>query len=1557
MTRRRLLRVGVWTLAVLLCLRLLLALLLIPLVGRVVGTRGLELRVHDHALSLWKGELTLDSVELRARDERGAPRGAPILELDWLRLDLSLTALLRGERVIERAELDGLRIEAERDDAGRLNWARHLAAAADAGSADLQPADLRQAGAADLTEKLAFDLPVEIEELRVGGVVLHWIDRARSTPLDAQLELEVSATALGSRSRAGAFRVLLHSPQLLESFRAEGTLFAAGRKLEGELELALERLDLIALAPELEELGVHIAGESLSSRLQARVALAPERAGAAAGELELVEWTAERKGLPLVDVRGVRLAIESLEPARLVIDSASVESARVTLLPETQHKTGQLLPAHAPVPCVLDGLELGRVELASPLPAQASSLSVRFHVPGVMAGGHLRAELRTQPESLQLGWQAGLEGVRPAAIESVLAEYGWRSRLDAGRLECSGSLEKNTAGVSVAIDRLQWSDGEPLWVVEGLRTRLDSGSGLELAAHELAALSGSLEILEDGRVRTAGMESLHPLLPPIPGGLALQPQLRALAARQQASGWSVQGEALLPPLFGRSGLALEHSSQTGRWSGRASMDALDLRPLAPLLAKAGLEPTLAAGALACEFSAEPQGERWDLELRQAALESAGVRLLGCETLALRGQELRVEGLFARLGRDAQGRFELPGLLWQPVVPPPAEPSATPAAVQASQTPQGLLPTLPALPPGLPDALSVAARIDWNDQLRGVALPLEFRLKVTELEQLAQNGTQLKLELGVEPGQLPLELNARAVVQPQALRGELRLALNGWNPRVLQPYLPPEWKLIEGAHALRGRFEWDIANRSEGGARLACAARELSWSVGSERWLECEALELGFERIDPQQAVVVPAGLRLGGGDVLLRRFADGRVAALGLESSAPLLDAGTAQDTRLALALERLQPQNAGKLRSERLRADLALPGWIEKLQCEWSASELGPRSWSFGLHLAAQGLHAQALIAGLPGVPDVLRAERAEGGSLSLDLEARVAWNRPMQGSFALRGLELRAPDGVLLAGLDALECDAIRWYPEARRGSAGELRVRTPHLSVLRDAQGLEIAGVRLLSSEPAAALQAASAPSEAAPAAAASAPAAAPAAAVDFGLRHIDIEGLDFEYLDTSGSEPTRLRMEALDFEVGRFSTRTIASGKSISFHGSLRGGKLPLPKVHRSGSLLALLAHAGGSLLRGGSKETVELEERTWLEELEVRGRLALQPELKGWVQAHIVALELLGLRALAREKGIEIGDGTLDNTLMVRLRGREGIALKNDSVFTNLSLSEPAGGPIASLLRLPAPLDTVLFLLKNDADEHRIPIRVNLGPEGLRSGEVTSAAVSATASVLTQAVASSPLRLLGGVTSLLGVAGEPPLEALNLAFEPGSVELSKTSQQSLQSFLRRHAGDERRRIVLQSLLGRADVRLAEERANPPAEDALALSQRLRQRRAEILHERSELLTRIRVDLATGDLAEAAQAREALTVLDVELGGVEIGLDQLHQRFDSGDERRVETRTKRFCLSLSRERAARLRQQFYEAGVSPERVELRPVKLELVADDGAGSVRVELRKRNG
>ena len=81
------------------------------------------------------------------------------------------------------------------------------------------------------------------------------------------------------------------------------------------------------------------------------------------------------------------------------------------------------------------------------------------------------------------------------------------------------------------------------------------------------------------------------------------------------------------------------------------------------------------------------------------------------------------------------------------------------------------------------------------------------------------------------------------------------------------------------------------------------------------------------------------------------------------------------------------------------------------------------------------------------------------------------------------------------------------------------------------------------------------------------------------------------------------------------------------------------------------------------------------------------------------------------RRIAEEAGATISDGTLDAGVEVQMKGTEGVDVDSRFVFTNLSMSEPPGGPVSSVLRLPAPLDTVLWVLRNNRGEQVVQLRV------------------------------------------------------------------------------------------------------------------------------------------------------------------------------------------------------------------------------------------------------
>lgn len=307
---------------------------------------------------------------------------------------------------------------------------------------------------------------------------------------------------------------------------------------------------------------------------------------------------------------------------------------------------------------------------------------------------------------------------------------------------------------------------------------------------------------------------------------------------------------------------------------------------------------------------------------------------------------------------------------------------------------------------------------------------------------------------------------------------------------------------------------------------------------------------------------------------------------------------------------------------------------------------------------------------------------------------------------------------------------------------------------------------------------------------------------------------------------------------------------------------------------------------------------------------------------------------------------------------MRLAGEDGLSLDASASFAHLSLSEPADGPISRYLALPAPLDAVLFLLEDAEGRQRVPVSVSIGRDGLSLASVASAAATAAATVIARAVASSPLRLAGTFTDMLGLTGgeEPPpsADARRFPFEPGDVTAPLDPAQ-LEPLRRRLAANDSLVVTLVHEFGPADLERAQRLANPDAADCRLLSARLRQRRSELARLREEHASESRLAYALGRSEEAERVRERVRGLDRELGLVEGALDRLHELLRPGAERRTPERSRAAALAIASERLERVRQALISRGIEASRIEVRRIR-RVTATAEAGGVTAIPRKKN-
>jgi hypothetical protein len=254
---------------------------------------------------------------------------------------------------------------------------------------------------------------------------------------------------------------------------------------------------------------------------------------------------------------------------------------------------------------------------------------------------------------------------------------------------------------------------------------------------------------------------------------------------------------------------------------------------------------------------------------------------------------------------------------------------------------------------------------------------------------------------------------------------------------------------------------------------------------------------------------------------------------------------------------------------------------------------------------------------------------------------------------------------------------------------------------------------------------------------------------------------------------------------------------------------------------------------------------------------------------------------------------------------------EKLDVRSRFVLTDLSVTEPPGGPIVRYLSLPAPLDVVIGAVEAPDRSITLPIRFQV--DGATTKGIVPAAVGALSQVLVTAVASAPVKVVTGVAGLFGdttkemeVVQDPPVY---VQFPAGVVTLDPADAARLQAILARAKRDKSVRIVVEHELGEEDVAVAARRANPPAEQAKVLAENLLLRRRELLLRRDELLGPAR--------AAAFQARGGDQVVAVreyrdassELAAAEDALDRLYEFQRPGADRLADRRTRAAAIEIA------------------------------------------------
>lgn len=615
-----------------------------------------------------------------------------------------------------------------------------------------------------------------------------------------------------------------------------------------------------------------------------------------------------------------------------------------------------------------------------------------------------------------------------------------------------------------------------------------------------------------------------------------------------------------------------------------------------------------------------------------------------------------------------------------------------------------------------------------------------------------------------------------------------------------------------------------------------------------------------------------------------------------------------------------------------------------------------------------AGGLDAVGLCQLFPRLEEHVDGSAMRDGEVTGDVDVVLRARRRGPTDYDLRrgfGLELETgeialraePGGEVLGGLGGLRADVRRIEPATGRVHVSELELLDPRGSIVREEGGLRVAGVLIKLPE--------STEVEGGQAVPASAPAAEPSVPQspvvaeeepDLRIDRFYITGMDCVLADVVSVPPMRLPLSDIDLEVRGLSTRALAQGRPVRFSTFASAGEIPLPKRDDRGRLVELPEGEESAWPVGH----YAVEERPAFEEFSLSGELRTQPERTGHAKIELRGMELLNYSGTSQEFGFQIEDGVMDSSIHMKLRER-GLSVDSTTTFTWLSMSEGANGPLRSLLSLPAPIDTVIFMTRNGSGENTIPLSFYVPASGLSVPALAAAATATLTQVIAASVARSPFRLVGGALDFAGLGSDEPvartLESSEFQFDPGAARARVGQAEKLGELLEKLRRDDSLLLVVQHELGGGDLLRCEALANPDLETCREFAAGLRLTKARLWKERELVASQVRAEYAMGEIDRAESLAVELHALDAELGRTESALDQVYQLLRPGAERRRDKRTKKACLDLARLRLSIAKARLlYELG--PEyagRIDIRRPRFVPSDDPRAGGVVVLTPKR--
>ncbi len=539
------------------------------------------------------------------------------------------------------------------------------------------------------------------------------------------------------------------------------------------------------------------------------------------------------------------------------------------------------------------------------------------------------------------------------------------------------------------------------------------------------------------------------------------------------------------------------------------------------------------------------------------------------------------------------------------------------------------------------------------------------------------------------------------------------------------------------------------------------------------------------------------------------------------------------------------------------------------------------------------------------------------------------------------------------MLAGVDQVAAESVHVVPLTSNVRIKSLEITTPIGYALRDTDGIHAMGMLLplpLGPTTSPTTLPTNVPANEAVATAAPPTTMASASTGEIRIDRLLINGSDLRLEDHAVNPPLIVPLKSLDVEIRDFSTAALHEDRPMRFNAVLEADKVLLPKL--------TTGNVGKPANPPTSQET---EQRELFSQITSSGSISLYPTLHGYAKTAINGVELSAFQGEAGALGVDLAGGIFDADINTRFRDEGSLDVRSKFVFTDLRLTEPAHGPIQTHLGLSAPMDVILPALRDPDGGITVPLNIPLEKGKVSTGDLIGAASGALAQIMVTAVASAPVKAVGGVTDMLHLGGQAKAtepKIVKITFSPGDATLSQDGQRQIDDLIKLMHKDKNAQATIRGELSADDLTVANERANPTPEDSRALADELRVERSQLVEQRAAIAAKATAEL-TASSENSKQSLDQLSDLNRQINATDDAMDQLYDMLRPGAANQATRRARAASLKIDELRLKVVDDALVAANLpdASDRIQKTAAtdKLSDTGDTGAVTITVVQRKR--